>query len=83
MGLGSGSTSAEHKCKAICRAILTETQSVAAALLAMRRVKAICTDMGTELALSDLAGFTPREMLPDWIQDAPGLEPDIGIWGWC
>ena len=79
MGLGSGSTSAEHKCKAICRAILTETQTVAAALLAMRRVKGICTDMGTELALSDLAGFTPREMLPDWIQDPPGLEPDIGI----
>ena len=79
MGLGSGATSVVHKARAVCRAIVAETQSVPGALSAMQRVRAFCTDMGTEMSLADLSGFSAADIFPSWmLEDRVELDIDGG-----
>ncbi|CAE7209504.1 unnamed protein product [Symbiodinium pilosum] len=80
MALGSGASGLEHKTTALARAIFAETQSVSDLQSVLSQVVSMTSDMGTEMFIADMAGFTLREILPTWAVDAD-LELDVDAGG--
>jgi hypothetical protein len=78
MAMGSGRTDLDTKCKLITLKFFFEANTPQATAAVMARVKAVCTDMGTEAGMADVTGITSAEYLPDWMQETQaGLEDDV------
>ena len=75
MALGSGASGLEHKTTALARAMFAETQTIPALHEVLSQVVSMTSDMGTEMGIANLAGFTLKEILPSWAVDSE-LEPD-------
>ena len=76
MALGSGASNLDHKSRVLARAFFAETQSLPLLQQTLSRVVSVTTDMGTELALADMAGPRLQEVLPSWLNEG-GLEADV------
>ena len=80
MGLGSGHTTVEHKLKALLLKIVPEAQLPASPAAILARIRAVCTDLGTESAMSDVSNLSAEDLLPAWMQPDL-LQPDVGDQG--
>ena len=76
IGLGSGSGGIEHKVRAILQKFWVEALSAPALRSLCSRLRGVCVDMGTELSIADMCGQGPRELLPDWMQQAAPFDDD-------
>ena len=79
MGLGSGCTKLENKCRSLCRKFYSEAQSLSSTQRLLRQVQCMCTDMGTEMGLPDTAGCDLASMLPAWMLDDGVQEQEANL----
>lgn len=80
MAMGSGRTDLDVKCKLVAMKFYFEAHTIEATSRIMERVKALCTDMGTEQGLADVRGLQAKDFLPEWMQaQEQNLEEDAGL----
>ena len=68
MGLGSGCTSLDHKCRCLVRKFYAEAQTMGDTERVQQMVRGFCTDLGTEMGLPDVEVAT-ADVVPDWMVD--------------
>ena len=78
MGLGSGRTTMEHKCRSLCRKFFAEAQTLEHTQKVLQQVQCFCTDMGTELGIADMGGCTLTSVLPSWMVEH-GVQQDQDV----
>ena len=76
MAVGSGFTSVEHKLKCLIQKTIPEARSSHSSCNMFRRFRAACVDMGTELAIPDVAGLRVSDLAPAWMQPDLALQAD-------
>ena len=72
MSLGSGEASLDRKLTCIARKFFAEAQSMPLTVRLLGMVRGVCTDLGTECGLADVAGCTLGQALPEWMQKQLG-----------
>ena len=69
MAHGSGATNLPQKCRRVAMTFGFEAHSMPATFAVFGRLRATCTDMGTEMSITTMQGATLDEMLPSWMQE--------------